>query len=215
MLQEEQKQKSKKIKENSNYFLIFLSFCFDFFKSLKNVFKRNSQQPNGFTLIELIVGMGIFVLVVLTVMGIFQQVIYAQRRAIGTQNIQDNLRYFMEVTTKEIRTAKRNFGTCADVPLGQIYEVNNNTLYFQNQYDECVAYFLDDTRLKIARNGTELFVTPDEIIVPYLFFYHKDSAQDAIVMLIAVSVLDFFPTGSNIIIQNTISSRYYLEGEIL
>lgn len=180
-------------------------------------FNQNKNKYNnfGFTLIELIVGMGIFSLVMLSVTGIFQQVVNVQRKAIGAHNVQESLRYILEVMSKEIRTAERNFDTCADVPSGQIYNVNNDTLYLKNQYGQCVAYFLQNSRLKIARDGTELYVTPDEVVIDYLHFYHKTTGQEAVTITIGIHTPDTTVTGSNLTSETTISSRYYLEDQIL
>jgi prepilin-type N-terminal cleavage/methylation domain-containing protein len=173
------------------------------------------QNNFGFTLLELIVGMGIFSIVLLSVTGIFQQVINAQRRAVGAQNIQENVSYVMEVMAKEIRTAKRNFTTCADVPGGQIFAVTSGTLYLRNQHDECVAYFLENNRIKIARDGVEQYVTADDVSVDYLNFSLKSDGQPAVTVMLGVSTLDTSATGSDIAAQTTISSRYYLQDEIL
>ena len=177
---------------------------------------QNTKQNNlGFTLLELVVGMGIFGIVLLSVTGIFQQVINAQRRAVGAQLVQENVRYVMEVMAKEIRTAKRNFTTCADVTSGQIFTTVGGTLYLRNQHDECAAYFLENNRIKIARDGVEQYVTSDDISVDYLNFSLKSDAQPAVTVMLGVSTLDTAATGSEIAVQTTISSRYYLVDEIL
>lgn len=177
--------------------------------------KFYKQNKKGFTLIELIVGMGIFSMVMLSVTGIFQQVVNVQRKAIGAHNVQESLRYVLEMMSKEIRTAERNFDTCVDIPSGQIYNVDNGTLYLKNQYNECVAYFLENNRLKIARDGVTLFVTPDEVFIDYLNFYHKTVGQEAVTITIGIRTLDISSSGSSLTAQTTISSRYYLEDKIL
>ena len=179
------------------------------------IIQCNQRNNFGFTLLELVVGLGIFGIVLLSVTGIFQQVINAQRRAVGAQNVQENVRYVMEVMAKEIRTAKRNATTCADVPGGQIFAVTNGTLYLRNQHDECAAYFLENNRIKIARDGVEQYVTADDIKVDYLNFSLKSDAQPAVTVTLGVSTLDTSATGAAIAVQTTISSRYYLQDEIL
>lgn len=181
----------------------------------KKTTKKQNNQPSGFTLLELVVGMGIFVLVLTSIIGIFQQVIRVERKAVNAQNAQENVRYVMEVISKEIRTAERSFGDCADVLVGDIFAVADGALYMQNQYGECVAYWLDNNRLKIARDGEEYYVTGDETVIEYLNFIITTAAQPAVTITLGLSTLDASELGVSIPVQTTVSSRYYLEDDIL
>ena len=186
------------------------------------MFKKTKKQifhaTAGFTLIELIVGVAIFALVMTAVLGIFQQVIRVERKAVNAQNAQENIRYVMEVIAKEIRTAKRNFppGACAGVPNGDIFAVSGgDTLYLKNQDDECVIYTLENQRFKITRAGVGKFVTSDDVQINRLNFILKEDDQPAVTVILGISTLDTTLTGSDINTQTTISSRYYLEDIIL
>ena len=55
------------------------------------------SDKKGFSLIELIVAMGMFGVVMLMATGIFNSVINGQRRAIASQNTQESMRYVFEV----------------------------------------------------------------------------------------------------------------------
>lgn len=215
------KQESKKTNARQSLCFCFFVFLFSSVIKMKQyVFqpKRNSVT-SGFTLIELVVGIGIFALVLTSIMGIFQQVIRVERRAVNAQNAQENVRYVMEVISKEIRTAERNFGTCVDVPNGDIFAVDvgvgNDKLYLKNQYGECVTYFLEGNRFKIMRGSDVAFVTSDETVIEYLNFSLKADDQPAVTITMGIQTLDTTATDVTISMQTTISSRYYLEDDVL
>lgn len=64
----------------------------------------NSEFKNGFTLLEMIVSIGIFSVLVVTAIGITIGISNAQIKAANIQAIQDNMRFSLELITKEMRT---------------------------------------------------------------------------------------------------------------
>ncbi len=130
---------------------------------LKNI--KNNQK--GFSFVEIIVSLTIFVYVVMISTAIFQQVVVGQRREIAAQNAQESLRFITEVISKELRMTKRftiganscesEMGLNFTLNLGvsnRIFQPNDSTvfagspvtsneLYFKNEHDECVKYSLN------------------------------------------------------------------------
>jgi len=89
----------------------------------------NKSLKPGFSLIELLVSVSIFALIMVSSMDIFNMVIESQRGAIATQNVEESLKYFFEVTAKEIRMVKRNKNSfCPNVPNNGIYALSANSL---------------------------------------------------------------------------------------
>ena len=58
----------------------------------------------GFTLLEMIVSIGIFSILVTAAIGVMISISNAQIKAVNNQITQDNIRFSMELMTKEIRT---------------------------------------------------------------------------------------------------------------
>lgn len=176
---------------------------------------NNSFKP-GFSLMEVLVSVLLFSLIIIGALNIFKLVIESQRTALATQNVEENLKYFLEVTSKEIRMAKRSAGECG-VPVGQIYinEVANvtNTLKFKNYHDECVVYRLtSDGRFQITRGAYTGFLTPQRIKISDAKFYIKSNgvgSQGAVVMSVTAEALGKEINQATMKIQTTLSSRYY------
>lgn len=181
---------------------------------MKLFFKKNRPNLEGFTLLDIIVGVAIFTAVTLSSTAIFQQVIKGQRHAIAAQNTQESVRYAFEVMSKEIRNAQIDNGTC--ITSGQVYELKAGALYFKNQFGECVVYALVNARLQITRTGSiAAFITPDEVVVSRLNFdikpigLDKQSAVTIIMGLYNTAFGDIDIYKSQIDLQTTISSRSY------
>ena len=68
-----------------------------------NATKRSSARA-GFTLLEMIISIGIFSVLVVASIGIMLNISNAQLKAANVQITQDNIRFALELMTKEIRT---------------------------------------------------------------------------------------------------------------
>ncbi len=180
---------------------------------------NESKLKPGFSLIEILVSTALFVIILTAAMNIFKIVIESQRTAIATQNVEESLKYFLEVTSKEIRMAKRNNNLCY-LGLGptDIYKQSNNTLgdtlAFRNYHDECVLYSLVSTggvnRFMISRDGViNYYITPAKITIDELNFVVGSSPQPTVTVELVAHALDRNTNESTMRIQTTLSSRYY------
>jgi hypothetical protein len=178
---------------------------------MKKIIKKNKS---GIALIELLVSVTIFVVLMISITQIFQMVMLAQRQVIAVQNVQESLKYFFEVTSKEIRMSKRNpaLNGCSNIASGRLYSVvGDSTLYLRNHRDECVRYFLSEGRFQVERRGQSVPLTPAIIEVKDLRFIVNEMAGEQ--AYITISILaenigrdDEF---SEILMQTTVASRYY------
>jgi prepilin-type N-terminal cleavage/methylation domain len=179
-----------------------------------------SKAKSGFSLIEVLVSTALFAIIITGAMNIFQLVIKSQRSAIATQNVEESLKYFLEVTGKEVRMAKRNNGLCA-LPAMDIYKtsfvsVDSDSLTFRNYHDECVTYSMvydsgnNVNRFAITRDSTTDFITPAKINIDELHFVTDSAAaQPTLTMELVSHAPGQDVEKSTMKIQTTLSSRYY------
>lgn len=64
---------------------------------------KKTNYTKGFTLIEMMIAIGIFAVVVTITSGTFILSLKGQRKSVTAQNVADNARYAMEIMAKEIR----------------------------------------------------------------------------------------------------------------
>lgn len=105
------------------------------------------MQRTGFTVIELLVALGIFTVALLVLFGTYGNVVTRQREALAQQELQENLRYALEQLAREIRTG---YGTTYTLVAGSV-----EALAFRNQRLECVRYDLQNGQLRRSVNGDQ------------------------------------------------------------
>jgi len=200
-------------------------------KSSKNNNRAIEEWNNGedgFSFMEMVVSISLFVVVVLSATQIFRMVIEGQRSAISSQNIQENVRYFFEVMSKEVRMASKSTSDCESIfdppPLAdnKVYNVTTQNgeeaLYFKNQDGECVAYYVSSNDvLVVNRAGHTVSTTPDDLVIDNLDFsvegdeigtYH-DTQPKITVMMDVSSRKGKQAYEKEVKMQTTISSRHY------
>ncbi|GEM_PF-1626815 len=69
-----------------------------------NINKKYTSLKSGFTLIEIVVAIGILSIVLMMGVGLLVVLLSHQRRTINIQNVHDNARFAIEAMSREIRT---------------------------------------------------------------------------------------------------------------
>ncbi|MBD3282227.1 MAG: prepilin-type N-terminal cleavage/methylation domain-containing protein [Candidatus Portnoybacteria bacterium] len=93
------------------------------------------MNKKGFTLIELIVAMAVFVIAISVVLSLFMMGLRAQRKAIALQDVQDNARFLLGFIAKELR-------------MSEINSVSSNTLNITRSDGREVEYVFVDGDLE-------------------------------------------------------------------
>ncbi|MDP3836737.1 MAG: hypothetical protein Q8Q67_01415 [bacterium] len=184
---------------------------------------RIKKLVAGLSLVEVLISTTLFVVIILSMTGIFKMILDSQRQSIATQNVQENVKYFYEVISKEIRMAQRSSGACAEVPGAARFATSTNTygdvLHLKNYHGECVSYSLDEdngvVRFKVVRglggNQNGGFLTPAKINLKELRFFVReaDNEQAYITINLIAEAVGREANYSLMNVQTTIASRYY------
>jgi prepilin-type N-terminal cleavage/methylation domain-containing protein len=124
------------------------------------------KLSKGFTLIELIVVMAVFLFIIGAAISIFISIVQHQKKIMSEQQLLSQTSYALEYMSKGLRMAKKSAGAAGEcgIPSGYIYLLTkpNNGFYtgikFINQSDNnaCQEFFLDNSVLKEIKNGLPL-----------------------------------------------------------
>jgi prepilin-type N-terminal cleavage/methylation domain-containing protein len=185
--------------------------------------KQNTKRYNksGMTLIELLISVALLSTVIITVTEIFKISIDGQRKIVAAQNVQESLKYFFEVVSKEMRMAKvSEAGECGNTSgQSKVYFVSldSQELYFKNYNDQCVVYSLatvdDINRFQIERGLDSGYITPESVNLTSIRFYVVDdllaSTQSRVSLHIDAEAVGEYLFHSLINLQTSITSRYY------
>ncbi|MFA6171138.1 MAG: hypothetical protein WCW77_05765 [Patescibacteria group bacterium] len=170
-------------------------------------------NKRGYAMVEMIVAIGLFAAIVVIAGGTFQSVIIGQRSTLAAQNIEEALRYSLEMASKEIRNAQINTSECSLVGAGNIYNTNaaKSELYLKNKDNKCVQYYLSGGQLYVSRGTDNLPITPSSMNITSLKFIVRQGAavQPSATVLISGYVLGQNMQRQEMKMQTTISSRYY------
>jgi prepilin-type N-terminal cleavage/methylation domain-containing protein len=111
-------------------------------------------QQKGFTLIEMLVALGIFSSVVLLVTSIFLFGIRNQQRSAGTQEALNQVSFASEFMVRALRVAKKDDGEGC-ITAGRNYQVSlqENAVRFRNslENEDCQEFFTQDNMLYFTR----------------------------------------------------------------
>ncbi|MBI5405774.1 prepilin-type N-terminal cleavage/methylation domain-containing protein [Candidatus Kaiserbacteria bacterium] len=125
----------------------------------------------GYTLVELIVAVGLFALVMLLTSGAYLVMIGLNRQAQGIATGIDNLSFALESMTRDIRTGTGyncdNAGDCS----------GGGSFSFRNQAGEQVTYDLSDSALRKTVGATRSILTDPSVTVSSLKFYASGTAR--------------------------------------
>lgn len=122
---------------------------------------RSSKMTNvrlikGFSLVELLVTMAIFLIVVGAALGIFTSALRGQRKALATQEILSQTSYFLEYMSRAIRMAQKEISapTCLSQN-GLNYELTRlgKGIKFKDYGGTCQEFFVEGGQLKQLKAG--------------------------------------------------------------
>lgn len=180
------------------------------------------HDKSGFTLIEMLVALGIFSLVISVTVGIFVGSSKSQKKIIELYDTQREASYLMETASRELRmaTAICAVNTDPDCALPRLEMENKKTdkLEFKNYEGEWIIYCKADSAGGCDSNGDyfardgEIINSSDITIEDLVFYTSADFNGPPKIQPIVTIVMKIKSTGNHgtdIILQNSIAMRLY------
>ncbi|MBI2038933.1 MAG: prepilin-type N-terminal cleavage/methylation domain-containing protein [Candidatus Niyogibacteria bacterium] len=171
--------------------------------------KRIRHCSAGFTLLEMIAALGVFSVIIIIFSSTFLNLLNAERKAQIASSVQDNLRFAIEVMSKEIRT-----GTQYQVPP----QPTNTAITFVNANDESITYRVSGPDIannpcsdekpcivKSVNGGDFLPLTSDQIAIDDLLFFVGGIQPRIQIIIRARATVQNVETQLNL--QTTVSQR--------
>ena len=171
-------------------------------------------MKKGFTLIELIVSMTIFLIVMVSVIDLFASGIKAQKKSLELQTLSDGASYTIEYMSRTIRMAKKDL-TGTYISAGCNFEPSDseaNYIKFLNYNKNYQEFILEDGQIKEKKDDDSEFtaLTSDNFRVKKLSFEvyggcQTDDIQPRVTIIMEIQTKEVEPQTLNI--QTTISQR--------
>lgn len=143
-------------------------------------YKEKNKKERGFTLIEMIVAIGVFAVAMTISVGAVLSISAAQKRAIAIQNVQDNIRFAIESMSKEARVG--NQFQCLAAPVNDLRSISPNPrscasggalIAFFNSRGERTGYQLRSGQIERWSETNVAFfpITSQNVSIERLTFY--------------------------------------------
>lgn len=130
------------------------------------------MATKGYTLIEIMVAVGIFFVIIAAPTGFFVASLKGQQRALASQELLDNVSYALEYISRSIRMTKKDDIEISGVTLNCLtegykvnYAITAQGIKFRNYNNECQEFFLEGGRLKESKDGVINYLTSDDLMV--------------------------------------------------
>ena len=158
------------------------------------------MKQKGFTLIEIIVAIGIFTAVITMALATFLNISNIQRKAGALRAVNDNLNFALELMSREMRSGKNYCFFACSTP---------DAFGFTNSQNENVVYRLHQNSIERSSNGGISFLrlTSPEIKIDNLEFIFPASLQPRVTIVLNGLVSNPKIGELTLNIQTTISQR--------
>jgi prepilin-type N-terminal cleavage/methylation domain-containing protein len=164
------------------------------------------SKNSGFTLIEMIVSLGVFSIVVTTAVGALLMLISTNQQLQAEQSVMTNLSFALDTMTREIRTGLNYY--CADSSGGDnfVFTNNNNHEVLASSTKDCVNGRMGSKQgISFFEGGSSLSQGSDRRI---LYYYDADlrtilrklgnvDSESIVSSGLIIEDVQFYVTGSN------------------
>lgn len=180
--------------------------------------KDNAKTKKGFTLVEMIVAIGLFTIVLFIASSAFLAVLNADRKSRATRIAMDNLNLALEDMSRRIKTGTSYYcnGIISSLGTNDCSSTGESSIAFTEQDGVTrTAYRLEGGAIKrtVGVSGTELPVTAPEITIRNLkFIVNGSSSGDITQPYVAILIEGDTRAGqitSGFKIQTTVTQRAY------
>jgi prepilin-type N-terminal cleavage/methylation domain-containing protein len=132
---------------------------------------KKLKTNKGFTVIELLVSMTLFLIVIGAVSGVFIQSLRAQRITAALITVNNNSSLAIEQIVREIRTG---FNFC---PTSGTDVCSDSKLVFTNAFNEKIIYSLVNNSIERSVNGFSEVITAEDINIKKLAFKWRGNSS--------------------------------------
>ena len=170
--------------------------------------KNKKSKIGGFTLIEMIVALGVFMMVMTIISSAFLNIMNIQQKTEAFRKVNDNLNFAMEAMMREIREGEKYCPPASDCATA-------GTFSFTNKDDKKVDYRLNNEHIKrqiLSESIFGLMLTSDEIKITKLSFSIRgnvanDKQQPLVIIAVSGESGLKAKLKSKLNLQTTVSQR--------
>ena len=149
------------------------------FTTTPKFFNVSSRGERGFTLVETVVALGLFVTVIMIGIGSLASMVAATQETKATVIIIDNLNFALDGMVRSIRTGVNYHCGAGDLTLPLYFVRGDSELAFLDSLGRTIAYRLRNGAIERSTDGGFIFlgVTSPQITIEALQFFVEGSTK--------------------------------------
>jgi prepilin-type N-terminal cleavage/methylation domain-containing protein len=182
----------------------------------------NMKKNRGFTLLEMLVAVGVFTVVAMFSVGSLLSITQAQRKAVALQTVQDNLRFGIDIMMKDMRTGSNyHCSDASSIPASPGWIAQNcdfvsgggKAITFTNALGQDVTYSFnvtDNNIVKIIDYGVPQAFTSSDLVVDMQYYVIGAEVGELRAPLVTVIVEGTAGLGraeSSFLLQTSVAQR--------
>lgn len=177
--------------------------------------RYNNISQRGFTLIEIMVSLSVFIIIMTVSLGSILSILDANDKAQTKKTAMDNLNFALESMARTVRfgTNYRCSATTTNPPAEQDCTSGGSALSIRSAEGALIVYSLSGGRLMKTVNGVPSAMTSSEITVNRVTFYvfnsavYPDLGQPKVLLVLSGTVGNKVGTQSAFNLQTLMSQR--------
>lgn len=140
--------------------------------------KSKRQPPRGFTLMEIMIAVSLFVILIIVLINIYLLALKAQRQTAARQQALSNVRNVMETLARQVRTSEIDYAYAYAGDIDPGISGSEKELALVDPDGSHIAYYVLDNQLVADTNGVKYALTSaEDITIVNLNFYIAPSTD--------------------------------------
>lgn len=175
-------------------------------------------MKKGYTLIEILTAIAIFILMITSAMTAFVSAFRAQKRVLDTREVIDGASFVIEYMARAIRMAKKDdveirgiTKDCSGTPNDEVSYIitsSGSGIKFRNyKLNECQEFFLEAGRIIERKEGINTYLTPQGLQVSNLKFFYNPAVSEQPRITIFLEIQKGIDEKTRISLQTSVSKR--------
>lgn len=169
-------------------------------------FKTRNSVQSGFTLVEVVVAVFVFLTAIIIASGTFVSAISLQRRALNMKKVEENGRFILEMMAREIRFANPIYAP------DRFF--SSEDFNFEHPVNGQVEYSLRDKKARryAVTQGADTFISSPDVEVTRMLFYisgntANDDKQPRVTIILSLRAGGSSREAATIDLQTTVTQR--------
>ncbi len=167
-------------------------------------------MKKGFTIIEVLTSITVFLIVIVAFLQLFNSGFSSQRKSLNSAYLLDNVSFLTEYVARSLRMAQKDVAGSCITAKHNYQSLDGSSIKFLNYNGECQEFFLEEGKLMLEKSGTSQALTPADLEIENVKFEISGESQEDLLqpkITLSFEIKTRKEPVSSLNIQTTVSQR--------